>query len=219
MTASRSEFYTSELKSFIGYARSQAAKYGVKGSRLIAMKAVLDFVVDRNISIKLDGTWDCLPAGEHIHKLSPDAGDKNQYRMYQVCGQKFQETVTLEYMRDGIKKKYDEYGARAKKAEANEGIDWKAISHAIRAAFQLISIMTVGTIQYPLSCGSTLRKIKNGEMDYLTEVLPLMESLIDTCEKLTAISEYPSEVNRKRWEDWLVRLIQREVFGEILNNI
>jgi len=39
----RQKFYTKNLKAFVGYARRQASKYGIKGSRLNDIKKVLDF--------------------------------------------------------------------------------------------------------------------------------------------------------------------------------
>ena len=44
LVENRSRLYTKSLKALMGYARRQAAKYGVKGSRLNAMKSVLDVV-------------------------------------------------------------------------------------------------------------------------------------------------------------------------------
>lgn len=39
------EFYTKNMKAFVGYARKQAAKYGVKGSRLDAAREALAFLL------------------------------------------------------------------------------------------------------------------------------------------------------------------------------
>ena len=40
----RKKFYTKNLRAFVGYARRQAAKYGIKGSRLNDAKGVLDYL-------------------------------------------------------------------------------------------------------------------------------------------------------------------------------
>lgn len=40
----RSRFYTTNMKSYLGYVRKQASKYGVKGSRLAALRDVLKVV-------------------------------------------------------------------------------------------------------------------------------------------------------------------------------
>jgi len=76
----RSKFYTKNMKAFVGYARRQAAKYGIKGSRLDAAKNVLDFIFENCYSgVKLKKYWNDLPEGEHIHK---DEIDPNGNRIY-----------------------------------------------------------------------------------------------------------------------------------------
>lgn len=199
----RSKFYTKNLKAFVGYCRKQAAKYGVKGSRLSDAKKVIDFcdkfLFDMCRTIK--EMWESLPKGEHIHKLPAD--EKTPHRMYQICGKKFLETIPLFDMNIILQKFYDNYGHRAKLAEQNQGIDWKAISHAMRAANQLLQIYTIGDIIYPLKCAQYLKDVKQGKVDYLSDASPTLESLIDRVEKLSIDSELPEKVNIKEWEKWL----------------
>jgi len=209
----REEFHTKNMESFVGYARKQAAKYGIKGSRLSDMKKVLDFIdicdngVGNSTILKLKDTWDSLPDGEHIHKVDPQIDDKNQYKMYEVCGQKFQETAKLEYVRDGIQKKYNEYGARAKQAEANEGVDWKAISHAMRAAYQVIEILLYGDIKFPLRTATLLLNVKQGKLNYLREAAPHLEHLMETVEALSKSSTLPEKANINFWEVQLIKIL------------
>jgi predicted nucleotidyltransferase len=64
----RREFYTKNMRAFVGYARKQAAKYGVKGSRLDAAREALAFLMtrgDRTIQHLYEHgeLWE----GEHIH--------------------------------------------------------------------------------------------------------------------------------------------------------
>lgn len=214
----RSKFYTKNLKAFVGYARKQAAKYGIKGSRLNDAKRVLDFFESYVHSpdpaastVKIAGMWNMLPEGEHIHKLTEE-----KPRMYQVCGKKLQETVTAHYAYDVIKKFYDAYGERAEMAAKNEGIDWKAVSHAMRAAVQVCELMSRGTITFPLVQAELIRNIKLGKYDYKTQVGPLLELYMDQCEKLSAMSGLPNAVNRTYWDSWLLEVLsQLFVFVEV----
>lgn len=41
---SREKFYTKNLRAFVSYARKQASKYGIKGSRLSTVKNVLEIL-------------------------------------------------------------------------------------------------------------------------------------------------------------------------------
>ena len=89
----REKFYTKNLKAFVGYARRQAAKYGIKGSRLNDAQRVLDFLrqpVIKEAHAKLFLYWDDLPTGEHIFKHPPN---ENGERMYEVCGRKIGENT------------------------------------------------------------------------------------------------------------------------------
>jgi len=61
----RSKFYTKNLKTLVDYVRGQAAKYGVKGSRLADAKNVLNFLnqFDPNSNNpRLKEIWDELPS-------------------------------------------------------------------------------------------------------------------------------------------------------------
>jgi len=207
----RSRFNTKNLKAFIGYARRQASKYGVKGSRLAAAKHVLDFCdhsKDLTEDTKLRYVWAILPIGEHIHKL-----DADQYgiRFYQVCGRKISDTCSMRQLRDIVYNFYLSYGERARLAESNSGIDWKAVSHAFRAAYQVKEILTTGEIVFPLKEAQFLRGIKSGNFDYTNYVAPKLDELMTEVEDLAAKSKLPEKVNRKFWDDFLIRVIEEHV--------
>ncbi|UCE64951.1 MAG: nucleotidyltransferase domain-containing protein [Candidatus Zixiibacteriota bacterium] len=197
----RSDFYTKNLKAFVGYCRTQAAKYGIKGSRLNDSKRVLDFLESKNPNDRMVSHWDSLPTGEHLKYIEDDIG-----AMYEVCGRKIQPTVTIGYALNIVRKFYDNYGKRAQKAANNEGIDWKAVSHALRCAHQMKSIYETGDILFPLKESEDLIKIKKGEMDYTTQVAPMLDNLMDEVEELCEKSTLPKKVDIKKWERWLLKL-------------
>ena len=196
-------FYTKNLSTFIGYARHQSAKYGIKGSRLNAAREVLKRLELENSYTKLRDIWDTLPTGEHIHFLEPNPLDINKFRIYQVVGKKFLESIKTEDIYNSLSKFEKNYGARAKLAAENKNIDWKAISHALRAAYQVKELLTDGTITFPLKDAKYLKQVKLGQLDYLTEVAPKLESLMEEVEVLSEKSNLPEKVNRKYWEQLL----------------
>ncbi len=200
----RHSFYTKNLKSFIDYARRQASKYGVKGSRVNAALAVLDLLNKEDPSEKMRAIWDKLPRMEHCHDLSKDP---NGMRQYQVCGKSFQESAKIGYVIPILRKFYDDYGRRAKLAAENKNIDWKAISHALRAAFQTKEILTRNKITFPLENAEFLTRVKQGSLDYLTEVAPVLEAIMDEVEELVAKSPLPETVDREFWDDFLCETV------------
>jgi len=83
----------------VGYARRQASKYGIKGSRLNDIKKYIDFFSNYMFTEYeydphpiLKNIWNQLPDGEHIFKHPPD---KNGIRMYEVCSKKSQKHLLL----------------------------------------------------------------------------------------------------------------------------
>ena len=196
----KNRFYTKNLNSFVNYARRQASKYGIKGSRLNAALQVFTILKANNPECKLRDIWTQLPRNEYCH----DTGvDPNGMRQYQVCGKTFQESSAIGYVLPIIRKFYDDYGHRAKQAAENRNIDWKAISHALRAAIQTREILTAGTISFPLNDASFLLKVKSGQLDYTTEVAPELESLMDEVEKLVNESALPEKVDVEYWNSFI----------------
>jgi DnaJ-domain-containing protein 1 len=113
----------------------------------------------------------------------------------------------LWYARDCIQKFYDSYGERARQAERNEGIDWKAVSHAFRAGYQLKEIYETGDLKYPLKDAQYILEIKQGKYHYQNDnIAERLESLIAGIESLCAASKYPDKADREFWDEWLVSL-------------
>jgi len=215
LVSERERFYTKNLSAFVGYCRRQASKYGIKGSRLENAKSVLDYLKQFNEYEKLKNVWDNLPKGEHIHKLLPD---DNDVRMYQVCGKKLGETCELHYVIDVLEKFYDSYGKRARMAMENKGIDWKAISHAFRAAYQTKQLLTENTITFPLKQAKFLREVKEGKCNY-QDIYPELENLINEIEILSQKSSLPEKVNRKYWNMFLINEVEYYLNRQIDYNL
>ena len=207
----RSRFYTKNLNSFIDYARRQASKYGIKGSRLNAAAQVLDCLKSNEPDAKLRDVWDQLPRNGHCQELGVDP---NNMRQYQVCGKIFQESVSIGYVLPIISKFYDDYGQRAKEAAENKNIDWKAVSHALRAAIQTKEILVNGAIHYPLKDAPFLLKVKSGRLDYINEVAPALEALMDEVETLVNASDLPEQVDTEYWDDFLCEVLETRRFKE-----
>lgn len=208
----RDKFYTRNLKAFIGYARKQAAKYGVKGSRLNDAKVFIDLLKEFNASYpkdvihlsKLDDLWDKIPSTEHIKFVGKDS---NGIDLVQVCGKTFGRTSKIDYVLPIIENFYTIYGARAQAAANNEGIDWKAISHALRAAYQVREILTEKTITFPLKEREYLLAVKKGELLY-NEVSLCLESLMTEIEELSTKSSLPDHADVKFWDDFIVKTVR-----------
>lgn len=202
-------FLTRNLRSFVGYARRQAAKYGVKGSRLNAAQKFVDLIDNSGVNhkeVRLEDIKNALPLGDHARFIEDSPGGVMQY---QICGKILQGRITLDMARSIMSEFLEAYGARAKQAAENQGIDWKAISHALRAAYQTKEILTTGGIKYPLKQAEFLRDVKQGKLDFTTVVLPALEQEMEEVEALSEISDLPEAVDRGYWDKFLVESVGR----------
>lgn len=203
----RSKFLTKNLKSFVGYARKQAAKYGVKGSRLNTAQEFVSLIDSSGVNHKevlLKDIKNALPLGDHARLIEDSP---NGLMQYQICGKILQGRVTLAMARSIMSGFLRAYGDRAKQAAENKGVDWKAVSHALRAAYQTKELLTTGEIKYPLAQADFLREVKVGSLDFLSVVLPTLEAEMVEVETLSLVSEYPDTVDREYWNDFLVKTL------------
>lgn len=205
----RSLFYTKNLKAFIGYARRQASKYGIKGSRLQVTERLLELLQEFNDDDQMKDLWHLLPMTEHCYMSVNPSGIQE----YQICGKKFPCTAKVGYVANIMGRFYRQYGARAQQAKNNEGIDWKAVSHALRAAFQVKQLLTEQTITFPLREAPYLTQVKRGELDYTTEVAPRFEQLMEEVEELSKQSNLPDKVEVRFWNDFIIETMERSLFS------
>lgn len=187
----RARFYTRSMSALVGYARHQAAKYGLKGSRLSAAKRALVAIDCGYAGLRVGEVRSDLPLNEHCRWI-PASPEHNGIELYEVCGMKFQVTAPLSAMVDSLRKFIARYGERAKMAETNQGVDWKAVSHAFRAAYQMRSILVDGGFTYPLRETDVIMRVKAGAMPY-AEAGPKLEELIDSVEELATKSALPEK--------------------------
>jgi hypothetical protein len=223
LVENRTKFYSKDMKSFIGYVKSQAAKYGVKGSRLADIKsarwALCCYKPDVTIGeIQNDGNGrDGLYYGEYAswkEKHNPKSGQIDSY--YVVNGKMYQSTNTVEYVVERLGLMYDGYGHRAKLAEKNEGIDWKAVSHALRAGYQALHIYEDGDFEFPLPETEFLKQVKAGELDYTTVVGPALEEVVEHVDLAASYSDLPQTVDTKYWKKWLTDYYKLQIKMELI---
>lgn len=211
----RHEFYSKDMKAYLGYVRRQAAKYGVKGGRLEAAKNVLNklkYYSKIEAYVTINDIRNKLPIGEHVDWVTKEekASGKTQH-FYEVCGRKIQSTLPIPSAIEIVQKIVDGYGERAEMAENNKGIDWKAVSHALRAGYQLRDIYKKGDFEYPLNETSFLLDVKSGNLDFKTQVQLELENLVKEVEELAEHSSYPDKPDHEKWETWLMHQMEKHV--------
>lgn len=210
LVANREKFLHSGTSAFVGYTRAQAAKYGVKGFRVAAVKAALQFLADehRGHPGRLSDIKDSLRAwvtslgNEHVRMIEIAGAQGGMEPALEVCGRKIPMHAGIGYTYSVLTKIYDNYGARAKLAESNEGVDWKALMHAVRVAREAEELLRTGNIQFPRPERELLLQIRQGQKPY-AEVAEIIEEGLTRVALAQEKSTLPKEPNRK-WADEFV---------------
>jgi predicted nucleotidyltransferase len=165
-------FSIKNCNAYIGYALGQAKKYGIKGTKVGVLKNVFNYIknninndsMNKKLDIIMDDINDKCGNGNvcFIKNISSDKKSDRSTRSLVICGKVHMGTITIDEFCKRIEKEYKKYGDRARQAEKNEGIDWKAISHAMRALYQMESLIKNDHILYPLYQKNHLKEIKQG---------------------------------------------------------
>ena len=150
--------------------------------------------------------YDKLPDLDYTSKYREE---KSNMLIYEVAGRKFQETAKIDYVLECLYKIEENYGERAKQASTNDNLDWKAISHAFRAGYQLKEIYETGDLKFPLKDAQFLKDVKYGKYHYQNDgIAQKLEDLVDEINELADKSDLPDKVDMKFWNEWLVSLYE-----------
>lgn len=208
------------ILSFIGYARKQASKYGIKGSRVRAVRETISFLSQFPDDVLLGEIGVQIGASELLKdefiKYSTGSGPQGQEIVYfEVCGRKFQLTNSVKYTLSILNKVFKEYGQRALLAEANDGIDWKALSHAVRVNYEGQELLRTGHITFPCPNRQLLLDIKTGKLPY-KEVEFIIESGLAELEDAQANSTLPEKPDVQWVDDFVCEVYTNIVKSEEL---
>lgn len=232
----RSKFYTTDMKAYLGYVKKQAAKYGIKGTRMAALRQVWDAIKDLETEYYItpgqalrESDFSCakhvncrrfykvadvvsqLPINDYC-KISTCPKTGNQF--YDVMGVKHQLTIKLSELKQKVSTEWEKYGERARQAERNEGIDWKAMHHAIRGGRQLQEIYSTGDLNYPLVNSEELLAIKQGkfEFKYVSELLEWLIADVDRLAIEAGKNGMPAKVDTDFWESFVHEVYRDHIF-------
>lgn len=204
LRSKRKMFYSKEMKSYVGYVKNQALKYGMKGDKLAELRSAIDCLEcsDFEPETKMSTIWESLPEGEFLEKHMSDR-DVN-VKIYSVLGKQYEDTTRIEYVLERLNLKWNSYGARAKCAMENDGMDWKAIHHSLRVLYQVRAIFEYGDFHYPLAETDFLMRVKRGDVDYMKEVAPEFDKFFEDFEEMAEKSGIQEEADVEYWDNWLV---------------
>jgi hypothetical protein len=214
----RHRLLTRKSRAFIGYAMRQASKYGVKGSRVASARKALAYLVAGEGEFGAQAKLERLEAGielmttetEHMAVVPQIMPNGMEVLHWEVCGRKMPFTSSIKNAREVMQRLVDEYGKRALQAESNQGVDWKALSHAVRVGHQALELLSTGHVTFPLPNREHVHAIKLGQHDY-KDVASEIEDLLPQIEAAAQTSALPEEPDLEWIDDFVARVHRSEV--------
>lgn len=211
----KDKFLCTQLKAFVGYCRTQANKYGIKGSRVAAARAIValleTLIAKHGHLTKLTTVWtafeDFANRGNIQHAEIIVERLRRQgtpVRMLNVCGRKVQEFTTLKDAYNIYNRVFLEYGHRALQAEKNENVDWKALMHACRVYQETLELLATGFITYPRPESTYLLAVRKGLIPYKT-IAEFLEDGFEELEHRVKDSILPQQPDYAFAEDLLFK--------------
>jgi hypothetical protein len=209
-------FNVADCNAFVGYAIGQAKKYGIKGSRMGVLKEAIKItneymqtLGEDSGSVYLSSKFSTI--GELIgiinYQLHDDSYCFIKRPFLCLCGKMHQDTITVEEFYNRIREHYQQYGDRAEKARKNEGVDFKALSHAVRCLRQMEELILTGMIKFPLQSADYLLAIKEGRYGFTDIEMEINAGIDSVKEKLAAGPERWPFLKKKKDQKYINNFI------------
>ena len=210
IAANRHRLVTRKTAGFVEYCRDQAKRYGLKGGRIHALRGVLAWldgaIAEHGDEARLRdaaghaGGIEAFIAAASLTATAvvpiPQKFGKPAEPHLECCGKRAPFAASLRKARETYAAQLERYGERARLAEANEGIDWKAVAHAVRVGHEALELLATGRITLPLAqpLAARVLAIKGGRVPY-GEASAELEDLIARMEAAGPASALPDEAD------------------------
>lgn len=218
VTENRDKLRTNRINSFMGYCRSQAAKYSAKGEKYLELKTVLDALADlpQTQSASKFFVRDLVGPGvfdgmQHFsiepRRQDPTSGEIMLYGP--DCS--FPLNRRLDEVIDVLTVKFNSFGERTKLAAEDDGTDLKAYYHALRVVWEAEEYLTTGKLTLPNPRAPELMRVRNREFSR-----PYIEDWIDS--ELARVMALPNDLpepDYKFWDDFLDDVYVQHVADEL----
>jgi hypothetical protein len=210
----REKFLNKRCGAAIGYARSQAEKYSLRGDRISALQGVMRVLEDAYLfaprSLLGDritpSSFEHLPESQRrfIRFTEEEAPHlpEGVIRYLEVCGKKAGFTSSVKFAYELYEKTMKGYGDRALRAQA-EGADWKAMYHALRIAAQTVEMLETGHITFPRPEREMLLKVRQG-MFAVEQVSEMIESGLEDVLRAQAKSSLRAEPDLRHMREFVI---------------
>lgn len=207
------------IKPFLGFATSQAHKAVIKGENLSLIRELISELtinVQRESRVLVQDLMSsphegvvalCVP-GLKVKYLVNEHG----YPQLEIAGRQFNPGILAKTMLNSLEIMEARYGTRTK-AAAEQGYDYKSLSHAVRLISEAEEFLLHGTITMPRPDAQLILQVKRGEIerDWFGFLLGEIERIeVDVLPR----SQLPEQPNRSTLNDLCIDMLRTHLTKE-----
>ena len=215
------KFYNKNLHSFIGYCVGQSKMYNIKGQRFNELHHFVELfkqIAIESPEAKLESYFDKIEQifqKEHFKyvkfvKAAISRGNQayREGQYVQLLGKRFAGSVTVGYFSERIEEMEKQFGHRTR--DASKGIDYKALSHAVRVINEVEELLDDAFISFPLKNRKYITAIKEGKIE-LDEVMEYINQKLDIVQEKLDNSNLPDKSDEEFIDKLTLDLVERRV--------
>jgi len=212
--------FSKQAASFVRYCKKQANKYGIKGARIAVVRIALEHLLNaeemHGSATKLAVIEDQLRSltidNEFLTITESDKPNGTKARYFEICGKKADLDASIKLARLIAQRLIDEYGERALLAEQNDGVDWKAVSHAVRVGREAIEFISTQHLTFPRPDAQHLLDIKNGKIPFQL-VSNEIEQIITELDQVVESSNLPEFFDQSSMDNFIEKIYKYQIIN------
>ena len=210
-------FYNRHLHSFVGYCVGQSKMYNIKGKRFGELHDFVEIFSQIAIddpSVKLREYFphieQILAEGSYKYvkfvKASVARGNQayKEGRYIELLGKRFAGSTTVGYFAEKIIEMEEQFGHRSRNSA--EGVDFKALSHAVRVINEVEELLDEGFITFPLKNRAYVTAIKEGR-ESLEDVMAYLDLKLDVVQQKLEESSLPQKSDEVFIDELILELL------------
>ena len=210
-------FYNKNLHSFLGYCVGQSKLYNVRGERFSELHRFVEYfnaLVQERGGEKLATMYPQIEemfANESYKYIqfmtaptSRGSGEPKEGVYVEVLGKRFLGTVTIGYFSEKITEMEEQFGNRARASA--KGVDYKALSHAVRVIDEVEELLDEKFITFPLKNRAYITAVKEGR-ESLEDVMHYIDQKLNVVQSKLEKSDLPERSDEAFMDELLLKMI------------
>ena len=212
-----SKFYNRHLHSFVGYCVGQSKMYNIKGERFNELHEFVEYfsqMAKEKHDLKLAEVFEEIEnifeskTYKYIKFIMASVSRGNHaYKegiYVEVLGKRFSGSVTVGYFAEKILAMEAQFGNRSRSSA--KGVDFKALSHAVRVINEVEELIDDGFITFPLKNRVYVSSVKEGH-ETLESVMNYIDDKLDIVQRKLEESTLPEKSDEQFINDLLLDLV------------